>query len=154
MENQPSPLTPPSQFPQAQQAPKKGLGTGAKVGIGCGVVVILATIGIIIASVMLFGKFSGKFKEFADDAKKNPTRATATMMVTVSAGNMTMVAEDDANKRYTVKDAKTGNLTTIYWSEAKKAPEIIQGDFSAIPTAPAATGTGTDSVPAPEATKE
>lgn len=150
MEDPSSPPTPPSQFPHAQQAAKKGLGTGAKVGIGCGVIVILVIIGIIIATVML----GGKFMKFADEAQKNPTRATATMMVTVSAGNMTMVAEDDANKRYTVKDAKTGTLTTIYWSEAKKAPEVIQGDFSAIPATPAATGSGADSEPVPDAAKE
>ncbi|HEX7260951.1 MAG TPA: hypothetical protein VF258_03985 [Luteolibacter sp.] len=146
MEDPSSPSTPPSQFPHAHPAPKKGLGTGAKVGIGCGVIAILVVIGIIIASVML----GGKVMKFADEAQKNPTRATATMMVTVSGGNMTMVAEDDANKRYTVKDTKSGTLTTIYWSEAKKAPEVIPGDFSAIPTPPAA-GTGTDSTPSPEA---
>jgi hypothetical protein len=46
-----------------------------------------------------------------------------------------MVAEDDANKRYTVKETKTGKLTTIYWSEKTGKPEVIEGDFSAIPTA-------------------
>lgn len=154
MDTSPTPPTPPSQFPPTHPASKKGLGTGAKVGIGCGVVAVLVIVGTIIASVMWFGKFSGKFKEFADEAQKNPARATATMMVTVSGGSMTMVAEDDANKRYTVKETKTGTLTTIYWSEAKKAPEVIQGDFSAIPTTPAATGTGIESEPVPEAAKE
>jgi hypothetical protein len=77
--------------------------------------------------------FGGKFKKFAEDAQQNPTRATATMMV--SAG-LTMVAEDDANKRYTLKDP-SGKLTTIYWDESKQAPEVIEGDFSAIPVVPA-----------------
>jgi hypothetical protein len=129
---------PPSQVPPS--APKKGLGTGAKIGIGCGAVVLLAIIAFVIATVM----FGGKMKEFAEEAQKNPVRATATMMVKVSAGNMEMVAEDDANKRYTVKETKTGKLTTIYWSEKKNAPEVIEGDFSAIPVeSPANT-------PAPE----
>jgi hypothetical protein len=148
MEVPPSSPAPPSQFPSSHPAPKKGLGTGAKVGIGCGVILILAIIGLIIASVML----GGKVMKFADEAKKNPARATATMMVTVSIGNMTMVAEDDVNKRYTVKDTKTGTLTTVYWNEAKQAPEVIQGDFSAIPAPPAPTGT--ESEQAPEAGKE
>ncbi len=117
----------PSQVPPS--APKKGLGTGAKIGIGCGAVVLLAIIAFVIATVM----FGGKMKEFAEEAQKNPVRATATMMVKVSAGNMEMVAEDDANKRYTIKETKTGKLTTIYWSEKKNAPEVIEGDFSAIP---------------------
>lgn len=150
MDTPSSPSTPPSQLPHAHQAPKKGLGTGAKVGIGCGVIVLLAIIGIIIASVML----GGKVMKFADEAKKNPTRATATMMVSVSGGNMTMVAEDDVNKRYTVKDSKTGALTTIYWSDKKKAPEVIPGDFSAIPATPPATITGAEPEPVPGAPKE
>ena len=66
------------------------------------------------------------------------------MMVKASVGTMEMVAEDDANKRYTVKETKTGKLTTIYWSEKTNAPEVIEGDFSAIPAAPPTGG-----IPAP-----
>lgn len=124
--------TTPPQVPPA--APKKGLGTGAKIGIGCAAVVLLVIIASVIGTVLL----GGKLKNFAEEAQKNPTRATATMMVKVSAGNMEMVAEDDANKRYTVKETKTGKLTTIYWNEKTKAPEVIEGDFSAIPAAPPA----------------
>ncbi len=54
-------------------------------------------------------------------------------MVTVSGGKLEMAAEDDANKRYTVREKQSGALTTIYWNEKKKAPDVIQGDFSAIP---------------------
>ena len=135
--------TTPSQVPPA--APKKGLGTGAKIGIGCGVVVLLAIIAAVIGFVML----KGTIKEFADEATKNPTRAAATMMVKASVGNMEMVAEDDANKRYTVKETKTGKLTTIYWNEKTNAPEVIEGDFSAIPVEPPA-----GAIPAPEAPAE
>lgn len=143
-----SPQTPPSQYQQPQTAPKKGLGTGAKIGIGCGVIVLLAIVGIIISVVML----GGKLKQFTDEAQKNPARASANLMVSVSNGQMTMVAEDDVLKRYTVKDTKTGALTTIYWSEAKKAPEVIQGDFSAIPANPPATGSASE--PAPDGAGE
>lgn len=134
----PTTTPPPAQAPTP--APKKGLGTGAKIGIGCGAIILLAIIGFVIVSVMSFGKL----KKFAEDAQQNPTRATAEMMVNVSAGNMEMVAEDDANKRYTVKETKTGSLTTIYWNEKNNAPEIIEGDFSAIPAEPAA-----DAIPEP-----
>lgn len=120
-----SPL--PAQAPSP--APKKGLSTGAKIGIGCGAVILLAIIAFVVATVM----FAPMVKEFAEEAQKNPTRATAEMMVNVSAGNMEMVAEDDANKRYTVKETKTGKLTTIYWSDKKGGPDVIEGDFSAIP---------------------
>lgn len=121
----------PAQIPPA--VAKKGLGTGAKIGIGCGVVALLAVIAFVVATVFV----GGKLKEFADEAQKNPTRAAASMMVKASVGNMEMVAEDDVNKRYTVKETKTGKLTTVYWNEKTKAPEIIEGDFSAIPAVPA-----------------
>src|SRR6266853_4810756 len=119
---------------------KQALGPLAWIGIGCGSIVVLGII-VVIAVTVLYG---GKFKQFAEDAQKNPARATATTMVTVSGGKLEMAAEDDANKRYTVREKQTGTLTTIYWNETKKAPEIIQGDFSAIP----ADG-GAPSAPAP-----
>lgn len=133
-------------------AQKKGLGTPAKIGIGCGAVVILAIIGVVVTAVM----FGGKLKQFTEEAKKNPTRATATTMVSASFGHLEMVAEDDANKRYTVKDKKSGALTTVYWNEKKQAAEVVNGDFSAIPTdAPAAEaapagGTAPATDPAPD----
>ena len=117
---------------------KKGLGPLAWVGIGCGGIIVLGIIAFVIIGVMA----GGKIKQFAEDAQKNPTRATATAMVTVSVGQIEMVAEDDANKRYTVKEKKSGKLTTIYWSEKTKAPVVIEGDFSAIPAA--------EPAPAPE----
>jgi hypothetical protein len=120
---------PPSAAQVPPSAPKKGLGTGAKIGIGCGAVALLAIIIFVIGTVML----GGKLKEFAKEAQENPTRAAATMMVKASVGTMEMVAEDDANKRYTVRETKTGKLTTIYWNEKTNAPEVIEGDFSAIP---------------------
>lgn len=116
---------------------KSGLGALAWIGIGCGGLVVLAIIG----AVAFFMFFGGKIKQFAEDAQKNPTRTTATAMVGMTGGQFEMVAEDDANKRYTVREKKTGKLTTIFWNEKKKAPEVIPGDFSAIPseTAPEPT---------------
>jgi hypothetical protein len=52
-------------------------------------------------------------------------------------GQIELVAEDDVNKRYTVRE-KNGKMTTIYWNPQKNAPEVVAGDFSAIPTAPVA----------------
>ena len=89
---------------------KKGLGALAWVGIGCGGIIVLAIIGIVISGMM----FGGKIKQFAEDAQKNPTRATASLMVSASAGQFEMAAEDDTNKRYTVREKKSGSLTTIY----------------------------------------
>ena len=105
---------------------KKGLGVLAWLGIGCGGLVVLGVIGLVVF-YMMFGK------KMVDDMQKNPTRATATLMVKASVGTMEMVAEDDAHLRYTVKQKQNGQLITIYWSEKNKKPETVQGDFSAIP---------------------
>ncbi|MDR3403434.1 MAG: hypothetical protein P4L99_13130 [Chthoniobacter sp.] len=108
---------------------KKGLGALAWLGIGCGALIV-----IIVLVVVGVGVFMGpKLKQFAEDAQKNPTRTVATTMVSVGMGQFEMVAEDDVNKRYTVKQKSTGQLTTIYWDAKTKAPVTIQGDFSKIP---------------------
>lgn len=117
------------------------------IGIGCAGIVVLVIIGFIIVGVIL----GPKMKKFAEDAQKNPTRATASMMVTTGA--VEMVAEDDANKRYTVKDKKTGTLTTIYWNAKKNAPEVVAGDFSAIPAEPVISTPDPTSGAVPEADK-
>ncbi len=106
------------------------MGTGAKVGIGCGILAALIVIILIIGSVM----FGDEVRTFAEEAQNNPTRATATMMVSASRGGMELVAEDDVNKRYTVRDTKSGELTTIYWNGETEAPKVVDGDFSAIPS--------------------
>lgn len=133
----------PSSAPVPPIAPKKGLSTGAKIGIGCGVIVLLGIIAFIISAVFL----GGKLKDFADEMQKNPTRATANVMVKTTA--FEMVAEDDANKRYTLKEKSSGKLTTVYWDEKIGKPMTVEGDFSAIP-APAAADALPAPAPAPE----
>ncbi len=115
-----------SNIPPSQ---KKGLGALAWVGIGCGGLVVLGIIAFAVFAMFL----APKMKKFADEMGTNPTRAAASLMVSVSAGQIEMAAEDDANKRYTVKNKQNGKLTTVYFSKKKNAPEVIQGDFSAIP---------------------
>lgn len=115
-------------------AAKKGLSPLAWLGIGCAGVIGLAILGLVIVSVF----FGGQIKEFAAEMEKNPIRATATTMIKVTGGQFEMVAEDDVNQRYTVREKKTGKLTTFYFDEKTKAPGVIEGDFTAIPAAPAA----------------
>ncbi len=115
----------------------------AWLGIGCGGVVVIAIVGVVLTTFL----FGDKIKEFAAEMEKNPTRAAASMMVKASVGQFEMVAEDDVNQRYTVREKKTGKLTTIYWDAKTKAPAVIEGDFTAIPAAPSALPA--DSPPAP-----
>ena len=95
----------------------------------------------------MFVFFGGK--EWVNEMQSNPARATATTMIKISGGMFEMVAEDDVNKRYTVREKKSGTLTTIYWNEKTKKPETVSGDFSAIPKEDAAPG-----LPAPAPTPE
>jgi hypothetical protein len=106
---------------------KKGLGPLAWVGIGCGSLVLIGIIVMVVIGFMA--------KDFVAEAQKNPTRAAVSVAVKFSGGQLELVAEDDVNKRYTLKDKKTGALTTIYWDAQKNEPVTIPGDFSAIPGA-------------------
>lgn len=119
---------------------KKGLGPLAWVGIGCGGIVVLGIIGFVIFGMM----FGGKIKQFAEDAQKNPAKATASLMVSASAGQIEMVAEDDENKRYTVKEKQGGKQTTFYWDAKKNSLGQVDGDFSSIPA-----DSAPDSAPVP-----
>jgi hypothetical protein len=121
-----------------QPPQKKGLGPLAWLGIGCGGIIILCVIAVVIG----VGALGGNIKEWAEDFQKNPARVTATTMARLPG--LEMVAEDDVNKRYTIKETKSGSLTTIYWDEKSKTAVTIPGDFSKIPkgdseTAPPAT---------------
>jgi hypothetical protein len=127
----------PAPYQYTPPTTKKGLGTGAKVGIGCGVIVLLAIIGLVVGGMML----GSKATKFLEDAQKSPTRTAATMAVTFSGGKMKMIAEDDVKQRYTVKDEASGVLMTFYWDEQAKTPKTVTGDFSAIPGAEVAPNT-------------
>ena len=85
------------------------------------------------AVVKYVGTFDAPGKPLVGIPNGNLTRAKATNMVTASRGEMELVAEDDANTRYTVRDKKTGILTTIYWDRKTNAPAVTNGDFGAIP---------------------
>jgi hypothetical protein len=119
----------PPPFPNSASQ-KKGLGPLAWIGIGCGSIVVLGIIAVIIAGAILGPKIKQMGSEFAE----NPTRASVNLAVKVSGGELELVAEDDVNKRYTIRD-KQGNLTTFYWDEKTKSPQNVKGDFSAIPAA-------------------
>lgn len=120
--------------PNPPNLPKQGLGPLAWIGIGCGSIVALGIIAVLVLSVI----FGPKLKEMGEEAKTNPTRFTANTMVKASMGQMEFVAEDEAGKRYTVRTKADGKLTTIYWDAATNAPAIVEGDFSAIPAPTAA----------------
>ena len=114
--------------------PKKGLGPVAWIGIGCGGIIALVVIAVLVVTMM----YGGKIKQITQEAQTNPTRAVASVTLAGSMGQMEMAAEDDENKRYTLREKRSGKLVTIYWDEKKREPQTIEGDFSAIPAPTAA----------------
>lgn len=96
-------------------APKKGLPTIAKVGIGCGVllVIVLAIGGLLVA------KSVPMLKEFAEESQKTPVAATAKLMVKVMPG-MELVKADEVTKEITIKNTKTGETMTMTLDELKQ----------------------------------
>jgi hypothetical protein len=127
MDTSPAPPLPPGQ--------KKGLSGLAWFGIGCGGLVLLVIVAFIVAGVF----FGGKLRDFSKEVQKNPTRATASALVTMGVGEM--VAEDDVNKRYTVREKQSGKLTTFYWDAKSGSAKTVDGDFSAIPAEAREPGT-------------
>jgi hypothetical protein len=130
---------------------KKGLSGLAWLGIGCGgMIALLVVLGMLVG--VLFGP---KIKEVAprlatflesaeqkiapqvgtalENVQQNPARAAASLMISAGQGKFEMSGEDDANKRYTVRDKKSGALFTIYWDAQANTVKSVKGDFSAIP---------------------
>lgn len=122
---------------------KKGIGVLGWLGIGCGGIVVLVIIALVVGGAIL----TPKLKQLGEDFAKNPARATATTLVSVAHGQIEMAAEDDVNRRYTIRDKKTGELTTIYFDIRTQKPVTVKGDFSSIPAG--ATGPAPTATPAP-----
>jgi hypothetical protein len=102
---------------------KKGIGALGWLGIGCGGVVFLAIIAVIVS--MFF------FKDWFVAAAKNPTRAGASAVVNM--GLAEWVTQDDEKKIYTIKQKADGKMITFYWSKKKNNVDQVSGDASAIP---------------------
>lgn len=106
---------------------KKGIGALGWLGIGCGLVVFLAIIGVVVTTFF----FGGKLKNFAEEAVSNPPRAAAGMVVNM--GLAEWVTQDDEKKIYTIKEKQSGKVSTFYYSKKKQGPEQVTGDASAVP---------------------
>ncbi len=107
--------------PQPAAAPvtpaKKGLPALAWVGIGCGGLVVIAIIVMIIGGVW----FTKKAKELGVDFQKNPERAAAELVVNLSpdlekvstdeeAGTMTIRKQDGTEMTLTYQDISEGKF--------------------------------------------
>jgi hypothetical protein len=110
-----------SPVPPAPGAPpvKKGLGPLAWVGIGCIVLLVLAGL-----AVGVMGWFA---KRAVDKFAANPTMAAAELAVKMNP-DLELVKADEKNNSITIKDKKTGEVTTISAEDAKNGKWTIKTD--------------------------
>ncbi len=95
--------------------PKKGISGLAIAGIGCGGLLLLAGIGVF----ALLMRGCSMAKEFAGDFQKNPAKATAVMLVKANP-DLDLVKTDDATGEITVRDKKTGEVTSMSFDDLSK----------------------------------
>lgn len=103
----------------ATPSPKKGPSGLAIAGMGCGALFIVACIG----GGLLAAKGCSKFKEMAGEFQKNPSKAAAVLMVKANP-ELELVGTDDAKGEITIKNKKTGEVTTMGFDE------LGQGKFT------------------------
>jgi len=115
-----SPVPPP---PGSPQAPKKGLSPLAWVGIGCAVLFVLGL--LVLGGVVGVGGYFAK--KAADKFQKNPTMAAAEMVVRLNP-DLELVSSDEKTNTLTIKDKKTGEVTTISADDAKNGKLTIKTD--------------------------
>src|ERR1700712_1765267 len=100
-----SPVPPP---PGSPQPPKKALSPLAWVGIGCAVLFVIALLAL--GGIGAIGSYF--IKKQADKFEKNPTMAAAEMVVRLNP-DLELVSSDEKTNTLTIKDKKTGEVTTL-----------------------------------------
>ena len=98
---------------------RKGLGAAAWVGIGCGSVVLLIAIVVVIGGMFV----SRKAKSFVGDVRNNPALAMANV---IAAGDpdVEVVDSDSDAQTVTLRNKKTGETIEV------NAGELKQGKLS------------------------
>ena len=118
---------------------KKGLSTGAKVAIGCGAIVVL--LGIVLMLVLGWGV--SKAKDLAEKYEDNPAGAAAEMVVRAHP-DLDLVSSDNESGTITFKNNKTGEEATMSFEDIAEGRFSItteEGEFS-VDASGAAEGEG------------
>jgi hypothetical protein len=101
--------------PGAPAQGKKGLPVLAWVAIGCGGLVVLG--GVVL---MLLGWFAaGKVKDLAGDFEDNPTKAAAEMIVRMNP-ELELVESDDQAGTLTIREKDSGKVVTVNYDEIQE----------------------------------
>jgi hypothetical protein len=110
MSSTPQAPPPPPQAPSAQ----KKTSPLVWVLVGCGGLVLLAAIIMLVAGVFV----AKKVGSFAKDAEKNPGMAAAKMVVAMNP-DLETVGTDDSKGTITIRNKKTGEVLTVDFDEVK-----------------------------------
>jgi hypothetical protein len=112
------PPPPPGYAPQPVQPgappPKKGLSPLAWIGIGCGVLAVLAM--IVIGGLLAAGGWF--IKKQADKFEKNPSLAAAELIVRANP-ELEVVSTDQGAGTITIRNKKTGEVVTFDAKDAE-----------------------------------
>lgn len=115
MNSAPSPSASPS------PAPKKGLSGLAFAGIGCGALLVMG--GVVM--LVLIGKGCQMAKDFASDVQKNPARAAAELAVKMNP-DLELVRTDDAKGEITVRQKSNGEEITLSFDDIAKGKFTVR----------------------------
>ncbi len=94
---------------------RKGLHPLAWVGIGCGVILVIVVIAMLIGGFFL----ARTVKNVAEDFEDNPGLATARLVVKASP-ELEEVETDEAAGTMTIRNKKTGELITVNFDDIKE----------------------------------
>lgn len=94
--------------PSPSATPRKGLSTGAKVAIGCGVLFLI--VAIVIGSALAFGAF--KAKQYVEGFEKEPVASAARTYAALNP-DIEFVEADEDSRRVTFRNKETGETITI-----------------------------------------
>ena len=106
--------------PVPQPPPKKGLSCLAMTGIGCLVLVILGLVG----GGALVAKFMPQLKEFAEDAKKNPNKAAAKVVLKLLPG-FQIVRDEEDKQQFVFTVSGTPEEFTMDYADRKDGKSLV-----------------------------
>lgn len=112
---------PPPPLPGPPPANKRGLSGLAIAGLGCLGLLILFGIG---GAVMAYKGWQ-KVKDVVHEASDNPTKAAALLAVKFNP-ELELVSTDDAKGEITIRDKKSGEVTTLSFDDMSKGKFTVK----------------------------
>ena len=101
--------------PPGAPVPQKGLSTGVKVAIGCGIAVLL--VGIVVVAALVFGAF--KAKQYVEGFENEPVTSAARTYAAIHP-DIEFVDADEDTEQVTFRNKDTGETVTIDAAELKE----------------------------------